>query len=246
MKCLMLLSLLLTAITASAAHERPESQGWHWYNEPREQDRVAQASPVPASPEEQMSLLKQHTRRALNHAILYPGVESFSRFIRLQNFWLSQAGKFAMAGRETLLARPELDYNLRYSHYNGTVESQLAEDRKKQAQAIQALTAAQGLIFFYRGKSAIDRQMAEVVSHFVRTHEIALIPVAIDNTPVPSLPHSRPDRGQVARLGIRHFPALMLASPDSQQVRPLAYGFLSADDLARRFLDVASGFRPQF
>ncbi len=34
-----------------------------------------------------------------------------------------------MSAKKAMLAHPELDYNLQYSHYNGTVRNQLAADQ---------------------------------------------------------------------------------------------------------------------
>lgn len=47
-----------------------------------------------------------------------------------------------------MLAHPELDYNLQYSHYNGTVRNQLAADQAQQRQAIAKLTEHYGIMFF--------------------------------------------------------------------------------------------------
>jgi hypothetical protein len=47
-------------------------------------------------------------------------------------------------------------------------------------------------------------------------------------------------------MGISHFPALFLVDPKDESYQPLAYGFITQDDLARQFLDVATGFKPNF
>ncbi|ELT0935896.1 conjugal transfer protein TraF [Enterobacter roggenkampii] len=54
------------------------------------------------------------------------------------------------------------------------------------------------------------------------------------------------DGGQASRLGIRYFPALMLADPKSGTVKPVSYGFISQDDLAKQFLNVSTDFAPNF
>ncbi|HGV4574421.1 TPA: conjugal transfer protein TraF, partial [Escherichia coli] len=47
-------------------------------------------------------------------------------------------------------------------------------------------------------------------------------------------------------MGVSQFPALMLVEPGSEQYQPLAWGFMTQDDLARRFLDVATDFKAQY
>ncbi|EMR0590430.1 conjugal transfer protein TraF, partial [Citrobacter freundii] len=43
-----------------------------------------------------------------------------------------------------------------------------------------------------------------------------------------------------------YFPALMLADPKSGAVKPVSYGFISQDDLAKQFLNVSTDFAPNF
>lgn len=45
------------------------------------------------------------------------------KYFRLQNYWTQQAGLFSMSAKKAMLENPELDYNLQYSHYNGTVKT---------------------------------------------------------------------------------------------------------------------------
>ena len=54
------------------------------------------------------------------------------------------------------------------------------------------------------------------------------------------------DQGQAERLGVKYFPAMMLVDPKSGQVKPLSYGFISQDDLAKQFLYVSNDFKPNF
>ena len=45
-------------------------------------------------------------------------------------------------------------------------------------------------------------------------------------------------------MNITHFPALFLVDPRSKNYRALSYGFMTQDDLSKRFLNVATGFKP--
>lgn len=76
-----------------------------------------------------------------------PPPENFAAFMRWQNFWTESAGRFSQSGKAALLQYPELDYNLKYSHYNGTVKEQLAMDRQKENEAIASLSARYGSLF---------------------------------------------------------------------------------------------------
>ncbi|PLR30060.1 type-F conjugative transfer system pilin assembly protein TraF [Chimaeribacter arupi] len=249
-----LLMLILAMILPAHAEDAPDTaltdpQGWHWYNEPQEEDEQDAATPPPGpamTPMEQMAALQKQTKERLAIAIMEPTVENFARFKQLQDFWTEQAGKFSMVAQQSMLAHPELDYNLKYSHYNGTAKTQLAADRAQEKSAIEQIASQYGVFFFYRGKEPMDNQLAQVVKSFSESNGIALISVSVDGMLSSSLPNSRYDSGQAQRLGVSFFPAMFLVDPKGEQTQPLAYGFISQDDLARRFLNVATGFKPNF
>ena len=250
----MLLMLMLALSLPAHAEDAPDTawtdpQGWHWYNEPQEEEEpeATVSPPAPAmTPMEKMAALQKQTKERLAIAIMEPTVENFARFKQLQDFWTEQAGKFSMVAQQSMLAHPELDYNLKYSHYNGTAKTQLAADRAQEKTAIAQIASRYGVFFFYRGKEPMDNQLAQVVKSFSESNSIALIPVSVDGMLSSSLPNSRYDSGQAQRLGVSFFPAMFLVDPKGEQTQPLAYGFISQDDLARRFLNVATGFKPNF
>jgi len=266
MKRMMLACLLLAGTCqAMAQDELPADAvvtpadpftGWHWYNEPKKKPDTPASRPKPAppgvpdfsrlSPSEQADVLKGYTKEALNNAILHPSAENTATFLRWQKFWTDRASMFSQSFAVAQLDHPDLDYNLDHPHYNSTAPLQQARDQEEQTQAISQLSGQYGLFYFYRGSDPIDAQMAGVVADFARLRHISLIPVSVDGTVSPQVPDSRPDSGQSARMGITHFPALFLVDPKSKSFRPLAYGFMTQDDLAKRFLNVATGFKPNF
>ena len=171
-----LLPLLLCCFIFPASGK---DAGWQWYNEkinPKEKEN----KPVPAAPRQEpdimqkLTALQTATKRALYEAILYPGVDNFVKYFRLQNYWTQQAGLFTMSAKKAMLAHPELDYNLQYSHYNGTVRNQLAADQAQQRQAIAKLAEHYGIMFFYRGQDPIDGQLAQVINGFRDTYGLSV------------------------------------------------------------------------
>jgi conjugal transfer pilus assembly protein TraF len=115
--------------------------GWQWYNEKlKRPDPETRATPPPPPAKqdilEKLAQLQAATKRSLYEAILYPSSDNFVKYFRLQNYWTQQAGLFSMSAKKAMLENPELDYNLQYSHYNGTVKNQLAADYAEQRKAI--------------------------------------------------------------------------------------------------------------
>ena len=250
-----LFTLMLCAAPALASDAQSttpqsgDSVGWHWYNEPQDDEEPLPdvPQPVPAlSPSEQKAQLQQVTKEALDTAILYPTPQNFKRYMTLQNFWTEKAGEFSQSAKQAMLMYPELDYNLKFSHYNGTVPVQLQADQQKQKAAIAQLTADHGLFFFYRGKEPRDSLLASVVKTFCDDNGLSLIAITVDGAISPALPQSRRDTGQAQRMGIHYFPALFLVNPRDESYQPVAYGFITPDDLSKQFLNVATGFKPNF
>ncbi|MGT5589383.1 conjugal transfer protein TraF [Escherichia coli] len=126
------------------------------------------------------------------------------------------------------------------------VRNQLAADQAQQRQAIAKLAEHYGIMFFYRGQDPIDGQLAQVINGFRDTYGLSVIPVSVDGVINPLLPDSRTDQGQAQRLGVKYFPAMMLVDPKQGSIRPLSYGFISQDDLAKQFLNVSEDFKPNF
>lgn len=232
--------------------------GWNWYNEPRNKPKPPKPKAEPEEPaksvpdlskmtaREQAKLLKDYTMEALNRAILYPTAENTATYLRWQKFWTDRSSMFSQSFAAAQLQHPDLDYNLEYPHYNSMAPYVQTRDQQQRESAINQLAQEYGLFYFYRGSDPIDVQMAGVVSDFAKLNNISLIPVTVDGKVAPSVPETRQDTGQTKAMGVSAFPALFLVSPRSRDYRALAYGFMTQDDLAKRFLNVATGFKPNF
>ncbi|EAB1738923.1 type-F conjugative transfer system pilin assembly protein TraF [Salmonella enterica] len=237
------------ALTSNYARE----EGWQWYNPnaPEEESAPAQAPTLQErlasmSPSEQKKVLQQATREALDTAILYPSAENFRRFMTLQNFWTDRATDFTQSSKLARLKYPELDYNVKRSHYNGSVEARLSEEKKVQSAVISQVAQRYGLFFFYRGNNAVDNLMAGVIRAFCEDRGITLMAVSVDGKISDQLPQSRPDSGQAEQMRVTHFPATFLVDPKTRQWQPLAWGFMSHDDLDNQMVSVLTQFRATY
>ncbi|WP_241390109.1 MULTISPECIES: type-F conjugative transfer system pilin assembly protein TraF [Serratia] len=228
-------------------------EGWQWYN-PQAEDAEPDDTPPPAlqqsltslSPSEQKKVLQQATREALDTAILYPSAENFRRFMTMQNFWTDRATDFTQTAKIARLKYPELDYNLKRSHNNGSVQARLTEEKKVQNAAVSQVARQYGLFFFYRGNNAVDNLMAGVIRSFCEDRGISLMAVSVDGKISDQLPQSRPDSGQAEKMNVMHFPATFLVDPRTHQWQPLAWGFMSHDDLDNQIVNVLTHFTPSY
>lgn len=257
----LILALAMLASTGTYAEQvvtpTDPFTGWHWYNEPKKKPESPKPeAPPPQTPTvpdfskmtavEQAKVLRAYTMEALNRAILYPTAENTATYLRWQKFWTDRSSMFSQSFAAAQLQHPDLDYNLEYPHYNSMAPYVQTRDQQQRQSAIAELAQEYGLFYFYRGSDPIDVQMAGVVADFARLNHIALIPVTIDGQVAPSVPDSRQDTGQRQAMNVNAFPALFLVSPRTRDYRALAYGFMTQDDLAKRFMNVATGFKPNF
>lgn len=234
-------------LTSNYARE----EGWQWYNPSAEEAVPETAPPLPErltsmTPSDQKKVLQQATREALDTAILYPSAENFHRFMTLQNFWTDRATDFTQTAKLARLKYPELDYNVKRSHYNSTVEARLTEEKKVRSAVISQVAQRYGLFFFYRGNNAVDNLMAGVIRAFCEDRGISLMAVSVDGKISDQLPRSRPDSGQAEQMRVMHFPATFLVDPKTHQWQPLAWGFMSHDDLDRQMVSVLTHFAPAY
>jgi conjugal transfer pilus assembly protein TraF len=132
----------------------------------------------------------------------------------------------------------------RFRTFSGPGTKITDEVRKTRRQNIlSSLATSHGLLFFYRGKSPYDRKQIPIISDFCKHYGLPLIPVSVDGVISSNLTHSRIDKGQANRLGVRYFPALLLVNPQTQSIAPVAYGLTTQDVLAERLVQVSTQFK---
>lgn len=226
--------------------------GWQFYNLPKKakpkkselpQLQVPQAMPL--SDLEQMKYLQKQLEEAKATAIMKPTPENVARYKVYQDYFVEKSTQFSSAWEAMLLKFPQLDYNIKNSFYNATAPIKAVEERKAQSDAIQWVNQQYGVFFFYRGNEPLDNKLAEIVKSFGEQYGLSIIPISIDGKMASSYPQSKLDNGQAMAMGIKHFPALFLVNPKKNEYKPLAYGFITQDDLARRVLNVVTNFKPR-
>lgn len=250
--CFSFLSFSLWAEELPKVDEYKPSIGWQFYNLPKK----AEQKPIPnqpsvsltpqvLSPVEQMKLIQEKMEEAKIIAIMDPTVQNIATYKVYQDYFVEKSSMFSAKWEEMLLKHPDLDYNIKNSFYNATAPIKEAEKRKEETKAIEYISQRYGIFFFYRGNNPLDNKLAESVKSFSQQYSLSIVPISIDGRSSPDFPNSRTDQGQSVKMNIKHFPALFLVDPKKEEYKPLAYGFITQDDLARRFLNIVTGFKPK-
>ncbi len=239
-----LLIVFLNPLTVFA--EKPV--GFLWYSIEKEQKKTKRPSPRGTSFNqlsftERDAVLRFYTMEALHKARYTKKVEDMRVFLSLQDYWLKESSRFKSLFQQTMLAHPEYDYAV--THPTSNLGAKITDEvRESQTvEIINRLSKTHGLLFFYRGKSPYDLKQIPIIVDFCRRFNLPLMPVSIDGVVSPELMNSRMDQGQANRLGVRYFPALLLANPQSQHVSPIAYGLITQDVLMERIKQVATQFK---
>lgn len=231
--------------------------GWQFYNlpeKPKEIKLKPKQQQVPKdmsaqqeelTPLKQMELIQQKLQEAKAKAIMNPTADNVAEYKVYQDYFVDKATQFSSAWEEMLLKYPHLDYNIKNSHYNATAPIKAAQERNEQSKAIHTINQSYGIFFFYRGHEPLDNKLAEVVKSFNDQYGLSIVPISIDGRKSPEFPQSQFDQGQAEKMGIKYFPAIFLVNPRKEEYKPLAYGFITLDDLARRVLNVVTNFKPR-
>ncbi|NNH97759.1 type-F conjugative transfer system pilin assembly protein TraF [Pasteurella multocida] len=227
--------------------------GWQFYNLPKkkekkkEEERVEDANneSTNVTPMEQMKYLQKLLEETKANAIMNPTVENIAVYKTVQDFMVEKASVFSSNWEKMLLEHPQLDYNISNSHYNATAPIKAANERAEQSKAIQIVNQHYGVFFFYRGNEALDNKLSEIIKDFGEQYQLSIFPISVDGRVNATFPHSKIDMGQSEKMGIKYFPALFLVDPKAGDYKPLAYGFITQDDLARRVLNIVTNFKPR-
>ena len=221
--------------------------GYLWYNVPAPEEEPEKKKPGVAFKElsytDRDAVLEFYTMEALHKVRFTHKVEDERAFLALQHYWLNEASAHGQVNQRTLLQYPEYDYSV--THPTSTIGTRLYDTLKHEQDAghLKRLARSHGLLFFYRANNPYDQKQIPIVRDFCEQHHFSLIPVSVDGTQSPDLPHSRLDSGQADALGVRFFPAMLLVNPKTRETQPVAYGLTTQDVLTRHLVAVATHFK---
>lgn len=248
--CLFILTLWATP---TFANEAPK--GWRWYNEPKPPIEVPITPPTPTPPNtitrvmsatEQMDWFHETFQEALNDATLNPDdMDKQLKVERFKQFISRKTAQTGMTFKQLLLAHPELSYIKDRPVEHAARSTYLSLEREKKVQAVhQMQQEGWGFFFVYQGEDALSQKLAPSMQAFADTYHIELLGISEDGSFIDTLRQNRRNDGKVV---VPYTPALILVNPITSEFKPLAYGFISQNDLLGRFYNVATDYQaPDF
>lgn len=246
------MSLLLISLPLGAT-----APGWRWYNEPKVRrplkhtvkpitrpQMVVTQSPAPMTATEQMRRFHVYMNEVKNRAVIDPTLNNVLTLMRINHFIDGKTTDFGMTWKQALLADPTLSYRLKHPTESLARQTQNAQIKAEKIQAIRRLAAqGNGLFFVYQGGDALSQKLAPSLQHFADNYHIPLLGISTDNQMILTIRENKTNRG---KLNVKATPALLLVNPTTGSIKPLAYGFISQEELLGRFLNVATDFKPDF
>lgn len=248
-----LVLLMLTTFCLGA--NATDAQGWRWYNEPtapkKQAPKKAETPSVTLTrtqtltPTEQMDWFHSYYQDTLNDAAINSqDSKKVERAMQLNQYVSNKSSEFGMTFKKVLLDNPELSYTKDRPTEQAARSTYLSLERNKKMRAVRSLAdAGWGLFFVYKGQEEIDIALAPSVQQFATEHGIELLGVTLDGVALPAIVQNRQND---QHINVPFSPALVLVNPGTGEMKPLAYGFISQDDLLGRFLNVATDFAPDF
>ncbi|HEX4045771.1 MAG TPA: type-F conjugative transfer system pilin assembly protein TraF [Gammaproteobacteria bacterium] len=240
--CLVLF-VFTKALASEVENYNDHAKGWYWHgilaDEKKEEHEKEE---IVNDPTLQMNAVRATVERALNKAILFPTKENVKDYITLQNLLAQNAEKFEKNWKAVLLNHAELDYSLTHPTNNIAKQIEYNQETLKENAVIQELAKTSGLFFFYRSSCPYCVRFAPIVKDFAETYGISIVPITTDGVALPEFPDSLKDRGQAAKFQVTMEPALFAVNPYTQKAFPVAYGLISAADLRKRLLAIATQY----
>ena len=252
-----LFPLLFLALLSTEGLAYQPAKGWHWYNEQVErkikkrdgkEEQALMSAFNQLSATKQLKILQMATNNLKAKAVLSGRVHDITLYKQAQDFWTDKATQFTVGWEKMLLAHPELNYSLSYSHENALAATSQRGKHTRESKAVRALSQENGLLFFYRGKNKGDLLFSKVIKRYTKENKFTLISIPVDAVIAPASSKAHQSRGieKADALGIHYFPALVLVNPKTKQHEVVSYGFKSENELSDRLLKIADGWRAEF
>lgn len=243
--------IIFTLFSASGvAAEKPK--GWRWYNEPKVKEVRPKEEKAPVPPNtvttvmsatEQMQWFHQNFQEALNDATINPeDEEKYLKVMKLKKFIMDKTDQTGMTAKKLLLEYPEYSYTKDRPTEQAARQTYRQSVRDKhEASVRQLLQEGWGMYFIYEGTDEIAQTLAPSIQDFANQYGIELVGISKDGQTFDVLNENRIDT--TGRVQVRYTPALMLANVHTKELKPLAYGFISQNNLLSRFHNVATDYQ---
>lgn len=234
------------ALAPIQANDVPK--GWKWYNETKAGPIAPNAKPIPLPPNstttvmsatDQIKWFHQTYEEVKADATLNPDDEQkYLTLMQLHHFIGAKTAQTGMTFKKLLLQYPEYSYVKDRPVEHAARSAYHQRERQKKIDMVTTMKdAGWGLFFVYEGQDQLSQTLAPSLQQFADTYQIELLGVSDDGI---FSHHIRQNRVNLDKVIVPFMPALILVNPNTSEFEPLAYGFISQDELLGRLYNVAT------
>ncbi len=214
-----------------------QERGWFWYELPPVEIQPHPApEATPDSARDELAQLQQKTEELLARAVLTPTEEHLRNYMEWNAFMLARADHFSRSWQQLLWRSPTLDHRLLAPASDNAIQAIHRARVQRDDQMLTELAQTHGLWFLFRGDCPLCHRFAPVLHGFAERYGFSVLAISLDGGMLAEFPHAVRNRHLTDRLPVSTVPAVFLVEPRRKQIRPVAYGYLSATELARRLL----------
>jgi len=209
-----------------------KAEGWAWYEDRVQPEKVLKKEKEPKTPQEQISEGKKQLEEKLAEAMIHPTEQNVMNYMIEQKKWLHQSSVFAHIWGKVLLQNPELDptaTSYPVTQYGIQLQKEIENENNKRL--IKNLSKENGLFFFYEGNSKISQGLSKIVKNFSEKYGWAVVAISVDGTILDEFGKPQIDNGISKTMEIAIFPALFVVNPKKKTATPIATGFVSLDQI---------------
>ncbi|MFM2591312.1 type-F conjugative transfer system pilin assembly protein TraF [Vibrio sp. TBV020] len=255
-KAVLSLTLFIWTLgSLSFVHANSNPKGWKWYNEPKARPVTPKPEPTQLpqnttttvmSATQQMQWFHQIYEEVKADATINPqDEEKYLKLMQLHHFIGEKTTQTGMTFKKLLLKYPE------YSYVKDRPVEQAARstyhqlERNKKIDMVKKMKEeGWGFFFVYEGNNPLSQTLAPSMQQFAYTYDIELLGVSNDGVFIDNIRQNRLNNNKVV---VPFTPALILVNLNTSEFKPLAYGFISQNDLLGRFYNVATDYQtPDF
>ncbi|RZI47517.1 conjugal transfer protein TraF [Rickettsiales endosymbiont of Peranema trichophorum] len=214
---------------------KDKKRGWHWYeSKPKDMPKESTQSSVELTPTDVINTIRKDAENKLHRAIVEPTEKNIIDYIKAQEKIGNRSVKFSKAWQRVIYKHPELDRTLRHPTSSNALHISRQEESARKRRKIRTLSHEYGLMYFFRGDCQYCKGFAKVVRDFATFYDWKVMGIQMGEVGLAEFRDAKLDNGISRNLGITVVPALIAVHPRTGSMIPLAFGYVSEDEIEDR------------
>jgi len=228
---------LLLSFSSLKASTLDNPKGWLWYEDPvilkEKEEKPKEEKPIaapakPLSATERLEEQKKAFEEAKALAILEPTLENVADAQRHHNFIMDQASDFQKSWTTAELINPGYEKIITSP---GSLKIKEKQDELVLSEDLKTLSKDFGLIFAFKSDCPYCHQFAPLVKQFAVEHGFDVQGLSKGEGCFEGMTCSKNEAALLAVNPQLEFPVLYLANPKTNEVIPIARGYIGMDAL---------------